>query len=239
MKIYEGGKLIEVVKRQEIEWIGKPRKSIVRQPILATRRNALGSNQYQTKGRSRLVARRSRRNQMPQWKKTMIGSAIVLSLFSLFMYGMKTVWEVKIDPALKVFAQEVQATVSPKPIDLISPIPEATVSASPKPTIVPEAEKAELSEIVGYIAHTFEPEGKAVVVQAINCFYSESGLREEAVGQNNDKYHSQDHGVAQLNDHWHNLTEAQKTEYKANIDKAYQIYKGRGNFSAWYGKRCN
>lgn len=103
-----------------------------------------------------------------------------------------------------------------------------------------QQEQSELSEIVAYIAYKFEPEGKDVVVRAINCFYSESGLRSNAVGQNNDAPKSKDFGVAQLNDYWHNLTEEQKTDYKANIDKAYDIYKGRGNsFEAWYGKLCN
>jgi len=100
--------------------------------------------------------------------------------------------------------------------------------------------KSELPEIVAYIAYKFEPEGKDVVVKAINCFYSESGLRSNAVGQNSDGPRSKDWNVAQLNDYWHNLSEEEKTDYKANIDRAYQIYKGRGgNFSAWYGKLCN
>lgn len=111
-------------------------------------------------------------------------------------------------------------------------IPVVITTPKPEP-------KSDLPEIVSYIAYKFEPEGKDVVVQAINCFYSESGLRPNAVGQNTDTHRSKDWGVAQLNDYWHNLTEEQKTEYKANIDKAYDIYKGRGNFSAWYGKRCN
>lgn len=109
-----------------------------------------------------------------------------------------------------------------------------TPPATPTPT------PTELEEIVAYITRVFEPEGKAVVVRAINCFYSESGLRSHAVGHNNDSVKSSDHGVAQLNDYWHKLTEAEKTSYKANIDRAYKIYKGRGNsFSAWYGKLCN
>lgn len=124
--------------------------------------------------------------------------------------------------------------------EFISPVAvqkaEAVSIVSPTPANAP----SELVEIVAYITEVFEPEGKQVVVRAINCFYSESGLRKDAVGQNTDGPKSKDHGVAQLNDYWHNLTSDQKTEVKANIDKAYQIYKGRGgNFSAWYGKLCN
>lgn len=107
---------------------------------------------------------------------------------------------------------------------------------SPTPTETP----SELESIVAYIARVFEPEGKAVVVRAINCFYSESGLRSKAVGHNTDEVQSTDYGVAQLNDYWQKLTPEEKTDIKANIDKAYRIYKDRGdNFSAWYGELCN
>lgn len=129
------------------------------------------------------------------------------------------------------------ASASPLPVKgelNVTPTPEIAATPTPEPT------PSELEEIVSYIARKFEPEGKDVVVRAINCFYSESGLRAKAVGQNKDTHKSKDHGVAQLNDYWHKLTPAQKTEIKANIDKAYEIYKGRGgNFSAWYGKLCN
>ena len=139
--------------------------------------------------------------------------------------------------------------------ELISPAPDAfaqlpaDAEASNSASLIQEAtnpdqEKLELQQptelevIVAYIARVFEPEGKDVVVKAINCFYSESGLRTKAVGQNKDVHKSKDWGVAQLNDYWHNLTTDEKTEYKANIEKAYEIYKSRGNFSAWYGKLC-
>jgi len=130
--------------------------------------------------------------------------------------------------------------VTPSPTPLKNKVAD---KESPELAVVittPTPKNSELVDIVAYIAQVFEPEGKEVVVQAINCFYSESGLREDAVGQNTDEHRSKDHGVAQLNDYWHSLTPQQKTDYKANIDKAYDIYKGRGgNFSAWYGKRCN
>ena len=112
--------------------------------------------------------------------------------------------------------------------------------STPAATLTPTPSPTELVEVVAEIAEVFEPEGKQVVVKAINCFYSESGLRPNAVGQNKDSHKSKDHGVAQLNDYWHKLTEAEKTAIEANVKKAYKIYKGRGNnFSAWYGKLCN
>lgn len=126
-----------------------------------------------------------------------------------------------------------------------SPIPlKGEINITPTPTSIPTPTAiptpTELEQVVAYIARKFEPEGKDVVVKAINCFYSESGLRSNAVGQNNDAPRSKDHGVAQLNDYWHKLTPEMKTDIYANIDKAYEIYKGRGgNFEAWYGKLCN
>lgn len=93
--------------------------------------------------------------------------------------------------------------------------------------------------IVQYIAQKWEKHGTGEVVKAINCFYSESGLRPNAVGQNTDGPKSKDYGVAQLNGYWHNLSELEKTNFIANIDRAYKIYTGRGNsWSAWYGKGC-
>lgn len=94
---------------------------------------------------------------------------------------------------------------------------------------------SELEQIVAYITKKFAPEGKHVVVQAINCFYSESGLRSNAVGVN--KNGTNDVGVAQINS-IHGMSTEDRMDYKKNIDKAYKIYKSRGNWSAWYGKGC-
>lgn len=103
------------------------------------------------------------------------------------------------------------------------------VSPSPVPTT---------AEIVEEIARVFEGEGKHVVVKAINCFYSESGLRAEAVSKPNTNG-TIDAGVAQIND-IHKMSIKERLDFRKNIKKAYQIYKGRGsNFNAWYGKLCN
>lgn len=96
-------------------------------------------------------------------------------------------------------------------------------------------EVSELEQIVGYITKVFAPEGKHVVIQAINCFYSESGLRNDAIGKNNNG--SNDVGVAQINS-IHGMSIKDRMNYKKNIDKAYKIYKSRGNWSAWYGRGC-
>lgn len=146
---------------------------------------------------------------------------------------------------LMVGIYDLQFFKLPQPIEaqeLISPV--ATSSASLKVSnplpLTPTPTPSELTEVVSTITEVFEPEGKQVVVRAINCFYSESGLRPNAVGHNKDAVKSTDHGVAQLNSYWHKLTEEEKTDVRANIERAYKIYKGRGgNFSAWYGKLCN
>lgn len=101
-----------------------------------------------------------------------------------------------------------------------------------------------LPNIVEYIAEKWEKHGTGEVVKAINCFYSESGLRPTATNTNNDSHKSTDHGIAQLNDYWHKLTDTQKTDFIANIDKAYEIYHAHGNKfavengGAWYGRGC-
>lgn len=184
------------------------------QPVKPTRlerlRNAKGSNQYKTKKKST--------NVLGQWSFVFL--CVVVTLIGLRALEL----EIKNQGFNQAYAE----------MDYVSPVagtPTPVPSASPTPT--------ELEEVISYITKKFEPEGKHVVVQAINCFYSESGLRPNAVGQNSDAPRSKDHGIAQLNDYWHKLTEAEKTDIKANIDRAYKIYKGRGNsFDPWYGKGC-
>lgn len=116
---------------------------------------------------------------------------------------------------------------------VISPLPDNPVSFK----IYAEEPKAPTTkDVIAYIAEIFAPEGKAVVVKAINCFYGESGLRPNAEGWNawNNTF---DRGVAQIND-IHKMSKEDAFDYKKNIRKAYQIYKSRGNFSAWYAPSC-
>ncbi len=107
-----------------------------------------------------------------------------------------------------------------------------TVALAPTPTPPPTDE-----EVLSYIVEVFSPEGRAVVVKAMNCFYSESGLRWDAISPPN-KNGTRDGGIAQIND-VHKLTMEQRLDYKVNINKAYEIYKSRGGFGAWYGIGCN
>lgn len=118
---------------------------------------------------------------------------------------------------------------------IVSPCPETGCASSFIKTVYAKEPRTELQEIVDYIVYKFEPEGKAVVVQAINCFYSESGLRNDAFGVNRNG--TNDVGVAQINS-IHGMSTEDRMDYRKNVDKAYQIYKSRG-WDAWYGAHCN
>lgn len=180
--------------------------------------NLQGTNQYKVKSRFKFGA-----------------MCVILLGLSAMTYGITSF-------TLYTFgAEQAFATELIKPKEIINPVLDLNVvTESPTATPTPKPGPTELENIVAYIAHVFEPEGKAVVVRAINCFYSESGLRSNAHGVNSDKEKSSDWGVAQLNDYWHKLTPAEKTDVKANIDRAYKIYKSNGDsFHPWYGKACN
>ena len=81
----------------------------------------------------------------------------------------------------------------------------------------------------------FQPHGRAIAVKALACFISESGLRTNAVGVNNNG--SNDVGIAQINS-IHGMSTEDRMNWKKNIDKAYQIYK-RSGWKPWYGANCN
>ena len=83
----------------------------------------------------------------------------------------------------------------------------------------------------------FEPEGIHVVMRAINCFYSESGFRWDAINTAN-KNGSRDSGIVQQNS-VHGKALQDSLNYKSNIEWAYKKYKKDGDsFGAWYGSGC-
>ncbi len=92
-----------------------------------------------------------------------------------------------------------------------------------------------VGDVVAEIAYIFEPEGTAVVVRAINCFYSESGLNPSAVHLNYNGTH--DGGIAQINDIW-KMSLDERFDYIANIKKAHEIYLRSHSFNLWYGRGC-
>lgn len=112
---------------------------------------------------------------------------------------------------------------------IISPLQDSVLNV---PVNVVYAAGNEKSEIIAYIAKVFEPEGTAIQVWAIKCFYSESGLRTDAYNFNSNG--TSDTGVAQVNS-IHGKSNL--TDWKTNINVAYGIYKRSGK-GAWYGKDC-
>ena len=91
-------------------------------------------------------------------------------------------------------------------------------------------------EIFTYAIKVWGKEGRHILIKMFNCFYSESGWRYDALHENTNG--TVDAGLAQIND-IHGLSLQDRIDYKKNIDKAYEIYIGRGkSFSAWYGSAC-
>lgn len=91
--------------------------------------------------------------------------------------------------------------------------------------------------IVSYIMEVFGKYGTDVGVQAILCFYSESGLRTEAYNFNNNG--TDDRGIAQVNS-IHGYNPKDLYDFRKNIDAAEQIYIRAGKtFTPWYGEMCN
>lgn len=90
--------------------------------------------------------------------------------------------------------------------------------------------------IVAYIMKVFGKYGTHVGVKAIECFYSESGLRTEAYNFNRNG--TEDRGVAQINS-IHGMKPDDAHNFIKNIDMAEKIYLRAGkSFRPWYGKLC-
>ena len=86
------------------------------------------------------------------------------------------------------------------------------------------------SEVIQEVVRVFKDESRHVIVQAINIFYCESGLRWNAQNWSNNNG-SNDGGVAQINS-IHGMSMEDRLDYKKNIAKAYEIYLRRG-WRAW------
>lgn len=119
-------------------------------------------------------------------------------------------------------------SIAPPLFQPASVIVEAQNMVTPTPTPTDK-------EVIDEVVRVFAPEGRHVVIKALNCFYSESGLRWNAINDKN-KNGSIDGGVAQLNDVW-KLTLDERLNYRINIQKAYEIYK-RSGWRPWFGVGC-
>lgn len=121
---------------------------------------------------------------------------------------------------------------------LSAPVVTFNAEISPTLGLVSEKElKPTKPNIVAYIMEVFGKYGTDVGVQAINCFYSESGLRTEAYNYNTNG--TDDRGIAQVNS-IHGYDPKDLHDLRKNIDAAEQIYLRAGkSFRPWYGVSCN
>jgi len=117
--------------------------------------------------------------------------------------------------------------------EILSPL--AKTQPTPTPIVIQVAYEGQIGDpVIDEISKVFKNEGKATVVKAINCFYSESKLNTLAYNFNTNG--TSDAGVAQIND-VHGMSIEDRQDYKKNIKKAYKIFKKRG-WSAWYAPAC-
>lgn len=108
-----------------------------------------------------------------------------------------------------------------------------TVIVTPTPTPIPTD-----SEVIAEVVRVFGEENRHEIIHILNCFYSESGLRWNALHTNTNG--SVDSGVAQINNKAQRVTWEEMQDYKKNIAKAYQIWLKRGkSTNAWYGAACD
>lgn len=88
-----------------------------------------------------------------------------------------------------------------------------------------------LEEMISEIVRVFKPEGKAVVLKAINIAYCESRWNPSAFNIN--KNGSTDGGLLQINS-VHKLSNSERFDFRLNIKKSHEIYKSWGrSFRAW------
>jgi len=113
-------------------------------------------------------------------------------------------------------------------------IPVKGVSSISQPTSTPSP-TPDTKEVIDEITEVWKEEKKSDIIRAINCAYSESGFNPIALNKN--KNFTQDAGIFQIND-IHKMTLEDRFNIKKNIKKAYEIFKSRKNWSAWYGEGC-
>lgn len=130
-----------------------------------------------------------------------------------------------------------------------TPVVVFAAEISPTLGLIPEKKlEATKANIVAYIMEVFGKYGTHVGVQAIQCFYSESGLRTDAYNHNPEKKDengnvirkaSEDRGVAQINS-VHKYNPQDMHDYRKNIDAAEKVFLRAGKtFNPWYGVLCN
>lgn len=104
----------------------------------------------------------------------------------------------------------------------------STPAPTPTPTIQPEPSLTDKQEVMTYILEVFGDDADRAIWVA-KC---ESGLRKNAINDKNPNG-TTDYGVFQINSvHTKKRGEAFKTDWKANVDTAKQIFDEQG-FRPW------
>ena len=89
--------------------------------------------------------------------------------------------------------------------------------------------EGEVCEILAYIVEVFQEDAADAITIVNSC--ENSSFDQSAVNYNNNN--TSDHGIFQLNSiHIARFGDAFVTDWKANVDVAYQIFKERG-WTAW------
>ena len=113
------------------------------------------------------------------------------------------------------------------PVKGVSSISQPTSTPSPTPSA---------KEVMQEIVELWGDERPDRILKILECFYSESGYRYNALHVN--KSGSTDHGPAQINSvHTKRYGDNFKTNWKENLRVALSIYKDQG-LNPWYGSRC-
>lgn len=177
----------------------------------------VGSNQYKAKYKTPLVGK--------------LDKILLLGAFTYFtLLGFKATSVYATNMAIDDWLASITYVKSPV----------VTFHAELAPTlglVPPKALEPTKANIVAYIMEVFGKYGTDTGVQAINCFYSESGLRTEAYNFNNNG--SEDRGVAQINS-VHGYNPQDLHDFQKNIDAAEKVFLRAGKtFNPWYGKLCN
>ena len=110
-------------------------------------------------------------------------------------------------------------------------VPSIQPTVTPSPTPTPSAK-----EVMQEIVELWGDERPDRILKILECFYSESDYRYNALHVN--KSGSTDHGPAQINSvHTKRYGDNFKTNWKENLRVALSIYKDQG-LNPWYGSRC-
>jgi hypothetical protein len=151
---------------------------------------------------------------------------MVLAVFALFIYSLSTTI-VMGELIAKAEEPPVGVVVNDAKLGGSQPI---TTTATPTPAPTPEP-LSEKQEILSYIVAKFGDRSPDAIVMLRKC--ENSKFNQEATNHNNNG--TTDYGIFQVNSiHEKRYGSEFKTDWKSNIDTAFEIYKSHGyKFTAW------